>query len=60
MPPLPTFPNRSVLTPRQLEITAWLVHGLTNKETARIFTMALRTVKHHAQKFSTNSMCTRY
>jgi hypothetical protein len=32
---LQTFPTRSVLTRRLPEVTACLVHGLTNKETAR-------------------------
>ena len=44
---LPTFPKRSVLTPRQLEVAACLVHGLTNKETARALNMSHRTVEDH-------------
>ena len=38
------FSTRSVLTRRQPEVAACLVHGLTNKETAREFNMSPRTV----------------
>jgi DNA-binding NarL/FixJ family response regulator len=41
---LRTFPTRSVLTRRQPEVAACLVHGLTNKETARELKMSPRTV----------------
>jgi DNA-binding NarL/FixJ family response regulator len=37
---LRTFPTRSVLTRRQPEVAACLVHGLTNKETAREFNVS--------------------
>ena len=40
---LQTFPTRSVLTRRQPEVTACLVHGLTNKETARELKMSPRS-----------------
>jgi DNA-binding NarL/FixJ family response regulator len=41
---LQTFPTHSVLTRRQPEVAACLVHGLTNKETARELKMSPRTV----------------
>jgi len=40
---LRTFPTRSVLTRRQPEVAACLVHGLTNKETARELKMSPRS-----------------
>ena len=39
-----TFPTRAVLTRRQPEFAACLVHGLTNKETARELKMSPRSV----------------
>jgi DNA-binding NarL/FixJ family response regulator len=41
---LQTFPTRAVLTRRQPEFAACLVHGLTNKETAQELKMSLRIV----------------
>jgi DNA-binding CsgD family transcriptional regulator len=32
---LPTFPQRSSLAPRQLQVAACIVYGLSNKETTR-------------------------
>jgi two-component system, NarL family, nitrate/nitrite response regulator NarL len=39
--------DRFRLTPRELEITAVVVAGLTNKEIARKFSLSEDTVKHH-------------
>jgi DNA-binding NarL/FixJ family response regulator len=44
---LPLFPNRNTLTPRQLQVIACVVHGLTNKETARELKLSPRTVEDH-------------
>jgi DNA-binding NarL/FixJ family response regulator len=44
---LPLFPNRNVLTPRQLQVTACIVQGLTNKETARELKISPRSVEEH-------------
>jgi DNA-binding NarL/FixJ family response regulator len=41
---LQTFPTRSLFTRRQPEVAACLVHGLTNKETARELKMSPRSV----------------
>jgi two-component system response regulator FixJ len=50
---LPTFPKRSVLTPRQLEVAACLIHGMSNKETARELHLSPRTVEDHRQAINT-------
>ena len=44
---LPTFPKRSALAPRQLEVAACLIQGMSNKEVARSLKSTERTVKHH-------------
>jgi DNA-binding NarL/FixJ family response regulator len=41
---LQTFPTRAVLTRRQPEVAACLVHGLTNEETAQELKMSPGTV----------------
>ncbi|MBK3666155.1 response regulator transcription factor [Bradyrhizobium diazoefficiens] len=47
MQTLPAFPNRSLLSRRQLEVTGCLVHGLTNKEIARKMEISPRTVEDY-------------
>lgn len=47
MPPLPAFPNRSILSRRQKDVISCLVHGMSNKETARELNISPRTVEDH-------------
>lgn len=47
MSPLPVFPQRTLLSPKQLEVANYLVHGFTNKETARELHVSHRTIEDH-------------
>lgn len=44
---LPDFPRRSALTGRQLQVIDCLVHGLSNKDTARALFISPRTVEDY-------------
>jgi len=44
---LPAFPKRTLLSARQLQIAGYIVHGYTNKETARELNISPRTVEDH-------------
>jgi DNA-binding NarL/FixJ family response regulator len=47
MDPLPAFPQQSLLSPKQLEVANYLVHGFTNKEPARELHISHRTIEDH-------------
>jgi len=44
VPDIPDFAGRERLSPRELQVVSLLVHGLTNKETARELGIAPKTV----------------
>lgn len=45
--PLPLFDGKILLSPKQLEVTTYLVHGYTNKEVARCLNISHRTIEDH-------------
>jgi FixJ family two-component response regulator len=48
--PLPRFPDCSKLTPKELEVATYLVHGFMSKETARELHISPRTVEDHPRR----------
>ena len=44
---VPNFPHRTELTRRHLQVVDCLVHGMTNKETARELNISPRTVEDY-------------